>query len=147
MVGFIGTSLQLQLVITAHTVNFWTTSVWHVCMKNLSLLSESWIGLYYYLNFYNFHVAGIEVTPPKVHYCFMNALSRKPCINSPSNGLVSFSKCYPLLRNSSCLATCYLATTRSLLFVVTGTWFPIRCSAVDVCFGSPIPAFSRHVRI
>jgi hypothetical protein len=50
----------------------------------------------------------------------MNALSRKPC-----------------------LATCYIATTRSLLYVITGTWFPNRFSAMDVCFDSTIPAFSR----
>jgi hypothetical protein len=31
MTGFIGTSLQLQLIITAHTLNsFWTTSVWRI---------------------------------------------------------------------------------------------------------------------
>jgi hypothetical protein len=73
----------------------------------------------------------------------MNALSRKPCLNSQAT--VWFSKCHPLLRNISCLAICYLATNRSLLFVVTGTWFPIRCSAIDICSGSIIPAFSRHV--
>jgi hypothetical protein len=30
------------------------------------------------------------------------------------------------------LATCYLVTTRSLLFVVPGKWSPSRCSATDV---------------
>jgi hypothetical protein len=41
MIGFICTSLQLQLIITAHTLNsFWTTSVWRISMKNLSLISD-----------------------------------------------------------------------------------------------------------
>jgi hypothetical protein len=41
MIGFIDTSLQLQSIITAHTLNsFWTTSVWRVFMKNLSLISD-----------------------------------------------------------------------------------------------------------
>jgi hypothetical protein len=75
----------------------------------------------------------------------MNVLSRKPC--NTFQVTVRFSKCYPLLRNISCLATCYLATTRSLLFVVTGMWFPIRCSAMDVCSGSTIPALSHHVTV
>jgi hypothetical protein len=30
-----------------------------------------------------------------------------------------------------CLATSYLATTRSLVFVAVGTWFPNHCSAMD----------------
>jgi hypothetical protein len=46
-----------------------------------------------------------------------------------------------------CLATCYMATTGSLLVVIAGTWFPSRCSAMDVYSGSTIPAFSRHVTI
>jgi hypothetical protein len=60
---------------------------------------------------------------------------------------VWFSKCYPLLRNIFRSAACYLATTRSLLFVVTGMWFQIHCSAMNVCSGTTIPAFSRHVTI
>jgi hypothetical protein len=38
--------LQLELIITTHTLNsFVTTSVCSISMKNLSLLSESRIGL------------------------------------------------------------------------------------------------------
>jgi hypothetical protein len=38
MIGFIGTSLQLQLIITAHTLNsFLTLSVWRTSLKNLWL--------------------------------------------------------------------------------------------------------------
>jgi hypothetical protein len=58
-----------------------------------------------------------------------------------------FPKRYPLLRNIPCLTTCYLAATRSLLFVVTGTWYLIRCSVMDVSPGITIPAFSRHVTV
>jgi hypothetical protein len=43
MIEFIGTSLQLQSVITAHTLNsFWTTSVLWISMKNLGL---PWMSL------------------------------------------------------------------------------------------------------
>jgi hypothetical protein len=38
MIGFIGTSLQLQPIITAHTLNsFWTTSVWPIYEESLQL--------------------------------------------------------------------------------------------------------------
>jgi hypothetical protein len=38
MKGFIGSYLQLQSIIKAHTLNsFWTTSVWRISPKNLSL--------------------------------------------------------------------------------------------------------------
>jgi hypothetical protein len=47
MIGFIGTSLQLQSIIRAHTLNsFLTTSIWRISMKNLSLLSECRTGYY-----------------------------------------------------------------------------------------------------
>jgi hypothetical protein len=47
MIGFIGTSLQLQSIVTVHTLNsFWMTSVWRISPKNLSLLSEYRTGLY-----------------------------------------------------------------------------------------------------
>jgi hypothetical protein len=61
--------------------------------------------------------------------------------------MVWFPKCYPLLRNISCWATCYLAVTHSVLFIVMGTWFPIHCSARDIFSGSTIPAISCHVTI
>jgi hypothetical protein len=84
--------------------------------------------------------------PPRVPLLFfMKAVALKQCLNSQAT--VWFSKCYPLLRNVLCLATSYLATTCSLLFVVTRTWFPIRCSAMDPCSGSTIPIFSRHVTL
>jgi hypothetical protein len=42
MIGFIGTSLQLHWIITAHTLNsFWTASVGQMSMKILSLLSTT----------------------------------------------------------------------------------------------------------
>jgi hypothetical protein len=95
---------------------------------------------------YNFQAAGIEVTVSNgsmsiLHECAVS----KPSFNSQAT--VWCFKCYPLLRNISCLATCYLAKTRPLSFVVTGTWFPIRCSAMDVCSAFTIPAISRHVTI
>jgi hypothetical protein len=43
-------------------------------------------------------------------------------------------------------STCRLITTRSLLYVVTGTWFPIRCSITDVWLWIHYSGFqpSRH---
>jgi hypothetical protein len=41
------------------------------------------------------------------------------------------------------LATCYLATTFSLLFIVAGTWFSSHCSVMDICSCSTIPAGSQ----
>jgi hypothetical protein len=37
----------------------------------------------------------------------------------------------PLSREYLCLATYHISTTRSLLFIAAGTWFPSRCSAMD----------------
>jgi hypothetical protein len=65
-----------------------------------------------------------------------------PEYKSPCRTVNSF-RCHGNL----CLAACYLATTRSLLFVAAGTWLPSRCSAMDVCSGFTIPAFGRHVTI
>jgi hypothetical protein len=61
MIGFIGTSLQLQSIIRAHTLDsFLTTSVWRISMKNLSLLSDS--RIHEWTPFYNCQTAGIEAT-------------------------------------------------------------------------------------
>jgi hypothetical protein len=47
IIGFIGTSLQLHAIITAHTLNpFLATSVRWIPMRNLSLLSEYRTGPY-----------------------------------------------------------------------------------------------------
>jgi hypothetical protein len=117
MIGFIGTTLQLQSVITAHILTFLTTSVLRISQKNLLLhWVEEWT------------LCGPIMSPRRTVSC--------PLLF-----------CYPLLRNISCLVTCYMATTRSLLFVVTETWFPIRCPAMDVCYCCTIPAFSRRVSI
>jgi hypothetical protein len=51
-----------------------------------------------------------------------------------------------LLRRKLCLATCYVATTRSLLFVADGTRLPSRRSAIDVHSLSTIQAFRRYLR-
>jgi hypothetical protein len=76
MIGFIGTSLQLQSIIPAHKFNsFWTTSVWRIFMKNLSLVSD-WLSstTHECTDFYNFHAPRIEFTASKasinVLFCF-----------------------------------------------------------------------------
>jgi hypothetical protein len=38
MIEFIGTSLQLESIITAHTLNSFCTSVWRISVKNLGLI-------------------------------------------------------------------------------------------------------------
>jgi hypothetical protein len=55
MIGFIGSSLQLQSIITAHILNSWTTS-----LTNLGLVSAP--RIHECSAFYNCHAAGIEVT-------------------------------------------------------------------------------------
>jgi hypothetical protein len=130
MIRFIDTYLKLQSIITVYILNsFWTTFAWGMPVKSrtdLSLLSDS--------------------------HCFdwMNQLSL--ITDSESNtdhclkGFYYYSTWIPY-PGILCLETCYQATTRSLLFVVTGTWFPIRCSAMDLCSAPTIPAFSRHVTL
>jgi hypothetical protein len=46
MIGFVGTSLRLQSLITAHTLNsLLTTSVWWICAKNVGLIPYTfWIS-------------------------------------------------------------------------------------------------------
>jgi hypothetical protein len=51
MIGFIGTSLQLQSIITTHTLN----SFWMTCLTNLSRLKNL-------LDWTNFHADRIEIT-------------------------------------------------------------------------------------
>jgi hypothetical protein len=110
--------LQLRSIITAHTLNsFWTTSVWWISPKNLSLLSESRTGIYYSNSrihcFYNFHAARIKV---------IMSYNSSVLLCCHENAFVNI-RC----RGNKCL--------------------PGRCLAMDVCSGSTIQAFSRHVTI
>jgi hypothetical protein len=76
----------------------------------------------------------------------MNSLSylpRGPNTNHQVEQLIVLS----FTRECLCLAACYLATTRSLLFIAAGEWLLSRCSVIDVRSGSTIPAFSHHVTI
>jgi hypothetical protein len=65
MIEFIGTSLQFQSIVTAHTLNsFWTTSVrW---MPYEESLTNIWLLWIYWVHestaFYNRHAALIEIT-------------------------------------------------------------------------------------
>jgi hypothetical protein len=72
MIGFIGTSLQLQAIITAHTLsdvcltNVYEESlnnisrIYHYSLTNLRLISNS--RIHKCTAFFNCHAAGIEVT-------------------------------------------------------------------------------------
>jgi hypothetical protein len=117
VIGFIGTSLQLQLIITVHTLNsFLTTSVWRISMKIFSLPPECRTGLYYSSNSRMHclcHAAGIEVT-------MSNSSSVLLCCQG--NAFVNIS-----CRWNKCL--------------------PSRFLPMDVCSGSTIPTFSRHVTV
>jgi hypothetical protein len=64
MVGFIGTSLQLQLIITAHTLNdVCLTNLYEESLTNLGLIFTTWI--HESTTFYKFYAARIEVTASK----------------------------------------------------------------------------------
>jgi hypothetical protein len=119
MIGFIGTSLQLQSIIASHTFNpFWMhmTPVWRMLYEE-SLPSElSW------------------TEPTSMRTECRSPWRRRNC---PS------VCCYGNLF----LATCYLATTPSLLFVAAGTCWPNCSTAMDARSGSTIPPFRRHVTI
>jgi hypothetical protein len=124
MSGFIGTSLQFHSIITAHIWNSCTTSVWRMTYEesrtNLSLISD-WSDLYYpriheCTAFYNSHATEIEVTISNSSFVLVC------CHGNLLSGNDSFVAIY-----------------------CSGNVFPSRCSATDVCSGSTIPAFSRHV--
>jgi hypothetical protein len=71
MIGFIGTSLQLQSLTTAHTLNSFWTSAWRISMKNLGLISVSRLNLsqlrmHESTPFYNCHVALMEINASKI---------------------------------------------------------------------------------
>jgi hypothetical protein len=64
MIGFIGTSLQLQSIITANTLNsFWTTSLWRISHESPTDLYYS--RIHEWTPFYICHAARIEITPSK----------------------------------------------------------------------------------
>jgi hypothetical protein len=81
--------------------------------------------------------------PPRLHTNELSFITSKPPeYMSPSQTippLFDVTRCHGNLY----LATCYLATTRSLLFIAAGTWLPSRCSAMNVRSGSTILAFRR----
>jgi hypothetical protein len=96
MIGFVGTSLQVKLIITADTLNsFWTTSVLRIshCCLNRELVSTSeWLQFRNQLPFYDWHAALIGITASKgsitgLHEC----VASETMSRFPSNGL--FSEC------------------------------------------------------
>jgi hypothetical protein len=110
--------LQLQTIVTTHTLNsFWM------------LMTPVWLMLY-------------EKSLPNdhSHIFFLHNFVR-----------TEYRSPYPTVHFIACLfvvtetrvATCYLATTRSLLFVAAGTWYLNRCSAMDIRSGFTISAFKR----
>jgi hypothetical protein len=40
MIGFLGTCLQLETIITAHALNTWKISIWRISIKKLALISD-----------------------------------------------------------------------------------------------------------
>jgi hypothetical protein len=138
MIGFIGTSLQLQSVITSHnqwlskicSIPCWTTSVFSSTVTNENSLFTRWAPSEW-------------ITTPVWRISrFTNELSlitsRRPEYRTPPLKV----NCPPVSCHANlCLAILYITKTRSLLFVATGTWLSSRYSAMDVRSGSTIPAF------
>jgi hypothetical protein len=140
MIGFIGTSLELQSIITAHnqwlsttcSILYRTTSTFSSTVMNdkrwitahtlNSELSYEWISwIHEWTLFHNFGQTN-------KHY-----LEQLVVILSVVTGI--------------CFATCYRAKTRLLPLVAAGKSFPSRCSAMDVRSAFTIPAFRRCLPI
>jgi hypothetical protein len=126
MIEFTDTSLQLQSILTPR--NQWLSTTRYVPYSTTRAFSctvandERWI-IELLLNYYCFITSKL----PKLDHYF------KRFLHCPL---------FPLQRKL-CLAACYLATTRSLLFVAAGMWLPSRCSPMDVCSCCTIPDFRR----
>jgi hypothetical protein len=134
MFGVIGTSSQLQSIITAHTLNsFWSTYMWRISsesLTNLSLISTT-------LKFKN-GLPFINATRPRSGQHIEEFLFF--CVVT---GMTSFSD---LLRDNDLFAVIRCNGNYSLLiFIVAETWLPSRCLVMDICSCSTIPVFSRHV--
>jgi hypothetical protein len=96
MIEFICTSLKLQSIIKAHTSNsFSTTSIWWISDWSLLLISSLYSPTHESAAFYNFRAVHIEGTT----------------LNSSSVAMLAVT-------GILCLATCYLVTAHSLLYVI-----------------------------
>jgi hypothetical protein len=122
MIGFIGTSLQLQSIITAHTFNsFWmhydsslTNAVWRISLTALNAR--------------------------------MNSLWLVPCGPAISHQLIVL--CYSVRCHGNLVFRNFLPGNHSFIAIrCSGNVETDRCSAMDVLSGSTIPASSRHVTI
>jgi hypothetical protein len=114
MIGFNGTSLWLPSIIVAHTLN----SFWILIRINYDSCLTNALLICKWNFLYNF--GGWNIGHHVKQLIVLVSLARE-----------------------SVLATCYPATTLSLLFVAPGTWLPSRYSAIDVRSRSTIPAFRR----
>jgi hypothetical protein len=132
MIDFIDTSLQLQSIITAHTLNsLWTTSVWRISLKILGL---TWTS------------TTLEFTDELPFITATRPGQKSPCrtVNS---------LCYPVGCHGNLVFRNLLpgndsfAAIRCNIIVAAETWLASRCSPMDVRSGSTIPAFSRHVTL
>jgi hypothetical protein len=102
MIVFIGTSLQLESIKTAHTLkSFWTTSVWRI--------SRDWT----LLDWTNFHADRIAITmsySSSVILCFIRC--HETCVSLMTT--LWFIQAYSLLQNAllanRCLAVDYSVT-------------------------------------
>jgi hypothetical protein len=113
-----------QWLSTTRFVPYWTASVFSSAVTNderriTAYTSNSfWLGLRMNHDSFNFQVARREST--------------------------TSNSCYTVCCHGNlCLATCCLATIRSLLFVAARTWLTSRCSVIDVSSGSTTPTFRR----
>jgi hypothetical protein len=139
MVEFTDTSLQLKSIITAHnqwlskirSIPYWITVTSHPLWRITAHTLNSFLT-------YKSRLLPDECSRFTNEFSFIT--SRRPEYRSSPRTFNCPSVC---CGENLCLATCYLATTRSLLLVAARTWLPTRCSAMDVCSRSTIPAFKR----
>jgi hypothetical protein len=135
MIGFIGTSITVIVNYNSSHIELLLNDVCLTNLSDLSLLPESRTG---------FYCLSLSLLLE-----FTNPL---PSITSwEPHGDLHVERLIPSLiqlvvTGILCLGTCYLVTTCSLLYIVTETWFPSRCSVTDVSLFT-ISAFSRHVTI
>jgi hypothetical protein len=161
MIGFTGTSLQLQSITTVHnqwllktrSIPYWTTSVFSSTVTDLVLIYESvtssasivrWITLHSWtLNFWIFlrlnrsSVHGSSYSLARIHgKCLVPVRIHG---NSVSTNPYLHRTCVREPLSSNGLFSVYSLQRQRVL--------ASRCLVMDFCSGSTIPAFRHHVTL
>jgi hypothetical protein len=129
MIGFIGTSSQLQSIMTAH--NQWLSKTRSIPCWTTGVCSSTVINDERRITAHTLNC--LERRLSDELFLRMNydsfITSRRPVGHHIEQLIVR-----PLSWKYLCLATCYLTTTCSLLFVAERKWFPSRCPTMDYSF-------------